>query len=65
MWAEVVVRVLTSIRGTRGMNDLWKGFRVLLAFVVELGLKLGLLIDERLLRLLRFPIHQLIFMSCM
>jgi hypothetical protein len=42
------------------MNGLWMGFRVLLAFGVELGLRPGLLIDERLLRPLRFPVRQLI-----
>jgi hypothetical protein len=47
MWVEVVGRGWTSIRGTRGRSGLWRGFRGLRAFGVELGLRLGLLIDER------------------
>jgi len=42
------------------MNGLWRVFRGLLAFGVELELRLGSLIDERLSRQLRFPVRQLI-----
>lgn len=42
------------------MNGLWRVFRGLPAFAVELGLRLGLRIDERLSRQLRFPVRQLI-----